>query len=91
MISGTLTPDGGTSWQDWKLEERRSDNYTFTSLKELIRFFSNWLPPEEIEDIIAACKENFFERKGYSASETKLQLVKKCEYRLVRLLKSLPQ
>ncbi len=91
MQDKVSTPTGGTSWEDWKLEERRSSNYTFTSMKELRRFFSNWLPIEEIDEIIGTAKVGFLERKGCSSEETKLQLVKKCEYKFVRLLKSRPE
>ena len=72
----------------YKLDERRTDRYTFTSLKALNRYFSAWLPEEEIEDLVNEAKGGFKTRNGCSDEETRLQFLKKCEYNLVRLLRS---
>lgn len=72
----------------YPLDERRSSRYTFTSRKVLVRYFSSWLPEEEIEEIVEKAKTDFVTRQGYSEEETRLQFLKKCEYSLVRLLRS---
>ena len=56
-------------------------------MKGLTRYFSNWIEEEEIEEVIGQAKEGFLIRAGTSNEETKLQLIKKCEYVLVRLLR----
>ena len=53
----------------YELDERRTDRYTFTTMKGLIRYFSSWLDAETSND------------------ENRLQLIKKCEYILVRKLR----
>ncbi|MBW8889137.1 MAG: hypothetical protein JF616_15390 [Fibrobacteres bacterium] len=75
----------------YQLDERRTDNYTFTNLKGLIRYFSSWLEDEEIDEVIENSKVGFQVRTGCSAEETKLQMIKKCEYALVRILRRGPR
>jgi hypothetical protein len=75
----------------YQLDERRTDNYTFTHLKGLIRYFSSWLDGEEIQEVIENSKIGFTVRAGCDAEETKLQMIKKCEYALVRILRRGPR
>ena len=75
------------NFHGYKLDDRRSDNYTFTSIKGLSRYFSSWLDDEEIESVIEVAKVGFLLRAGTSNQETKLQFIKKCEYALVRILR----
>lgn len=73
---------------DYPLDERRTNRYTFTSVKALSRYFSAWLAKEEIEAMVDEAKIGFKNRHGCSDDETRLQFLKKCEYSLVRLLRS---
>ena len=75
----------------YELDERRTDNYTFTNLKGLIRYFSSWLEDEEIDEVIEKSKTGFTVRTGCSTEETKMQMIKKCEYALVRILRRGPR
>jgi len=75
----------------YQLDERRTDNYTFTNLKGLVRYFSSWLEDEEIEEVIENSKIGFKVRRGCGPEETKLQMIKKCEYALVRILRRGPR
>jgi len=75
----------------YRLDERRTDNYTFTNIKGLVRYFSSWLEDEEIEEVIENSKIGFKVRKGSTPEETKLQMIKKCEYALVRILRRGPR
>ena len=75
----------------YHLDERRTDNYTFTNLKGLIRYFSTWLETEDIEQVIEDSKVGFVVRSGCGPEETKLQMIKKCEYALVRILRKGPR
>jgi hypothetical protein len=70
------------------VEERRTDRYTFTSRKALNRYFSAWMEEEEIEEVVEAAKIGFIVRKGCDEELTRLQFLKKCEYALVRLIRS---
>ena len=88
------TPDfKGNSGQfnAYQLDERRTDNYTFTSMKGLVRYFSSWLEEEDIEEVIENSKVGFRPRTGCDNDETKLQMIKKCEYALVRILRRGPR
>lgn len=76
---------------EYRLDERRTDNYTFTSMKGLVRYFTTWLEKEEISEVIENAKIGFTVRKGCGADETKLQMIKKCEYALVRILRQGPR
>ena len=75
----------------YQLDERRTSNYTFTNLKGLIRYFSTWLEEEEIDEVIEKSKQGFVVRTGCSSEETKLQMIKKVEYALVRILRKGPR
>lgn len=75
----------------YKLDERRTDNYTFTQMKGLVRYFSTWLEKEDIEQVIEDSKVGFVVRAGATPEETKLQMIKKCEYALVRILRRGPR
>jgi hypothetical protein len=75
----------------YQLDERRTDNYTFTNLKGLVRYFSTWLDEEDIDEVIENSKVGFVVRAGSSNEATKLQLIKKCEYALVRILRKGPR
>ena len=75
----------------YQLDERRTDNYTFTNMKGLTRYFSSWLEEEDIDEVIRNSKVGFTTRTGCDNEETKLQLIKKCEYTLVRILRSGPR
>ena len=72
----------------YALDERRTNRYTFTSLKALRGYFGAWLAEDEIEDLVENAKIGFTHRAGCSEEETRLQFLKKCEYKLVRLLRS---
>ena len=73
---------------DYRLDERRTDRYTFTTLKALVKYFMAWLPKELIKEKVELAKQGFVPRAGISEEETRLQFLKKCEYMLVRLLRS---
>ena len=75
----------------YQLDERRTDNYTFTNMKGLVRYFSTWLDEEDIEEVIESSKSGFTVRTGCDNSDTKLQMIKKCEYALVRILRRGPR
>ncbi|MDB5106834.1 MAG: hypothetical protein JWP91_4523 [Fibrobacteres bacterium] len=75
----------------YRLDERRTDNYTFTNLKGLARYFSTWLDDEDIDEVIRNSKVGFTTRTGCDSEETKLQLIKKVEYSLVRILRNGPR
>jgi hypothetical protein len=75
----------------YQLDERRTDNYTFTNMKGLVRYFSTWLDEEEIDEVIRASKVGFTVRAGCDSEMTKLQMIKKCEYALVRILRRGPR
>lgn len=75
----------------YQLDERRTDNYTFTNLKGLVRYFSNWLEEEDIDEVVKNSKQGFTVRIGCDNEVTKLQLLKKCEYALVRILRKGPR
>jgi hypothetical protein len=72
----------------YPLDERRTSRYTFTTLKALKGYFRAWLAEEEIEELVENAKIGFTQRAGCSDEETRLQFLKKCEYKLVRLLRS---
>lgn len=72
----------------YALDERRTNRYTFTSMKALQSYFMTWLPEEEIAQMVENAKSGFVVRQGSSSEETRLQFLKKCEYLLVRELRS---
>lgn len=75
----------------YQLDERRTDSYTFTNMKGLVRYFSTWLDEEDIDEVIENSKVGFTVRTNCDNNETKLQLIKKCEYALVRILRKGPR
>lgn len=81
------SPGRAGDFSGYRLDERRTDNYTFTNLKGLIRYFSTWLEKDEIDEVIESAKVGFIQRSGCGPDETKLQMIKKCEYALVRILR----
>lgn len=87
MGASSQSPDSSGNFRGYQLDERRTDNYTFTNLKGLIRYFSSWLEEEEIDAVIENSKTGFKIRAGCGPEETKLQMIKKCEYALVRILR----
>lgn len=72
----------------YALDERRTNRYTFTSKKALIRYFSTWLSTEEIDGLVEDAKSGFTVRLGCNEEESRLQFLKKCEYSAVRLLRA---
>lgn len=89
MDASSRNPSG--NFGAYPLDERRTDNYTFTNLKGLIRYFSSWLDEEEIDEVIEQSKSGFKVRSGCGPEETRLQMIKKCEYALVRILRRGPR
>jgi hypothetical protein len=76
-----------SSFQGYALDERRTERYTFTSMKALMRYFSSWMDQEDIQEVIDGSKTGFTIRGGCDKQETGLQMIKKCEYALVRMLR----
>jgi hypothetical protein len=85
MVASSQSDPG--AFGAYQLDERRTDNYTFTNMKGLVRYFSTWLDEEDIDEVIQASKSGFTIRTGSGKEETKLQMIKKCEYALVRILR----
>jgi hypothetical protein len=86
MLSKSEKPSAPTA-TDYVLDERRTHHYSFISMQALQRYFSAWLPDEEIKDRVERARTGFVQRAGCSAEETRLQFLKKCEYSLVRTLR----
>lgn len=80
-------PESRPPLEGYALDDRRTDRYTFMSMKALIRYFSSWMEEEEIQDVIDESKPGFKLRTGSDKKETALQMIKKVEYALVRLLR----
>jgi hypothetical protein len=72
----------------YALDERRTNRYTFTSMKALQGYFSTWLAEEDIRQVVEDARIGFVVRRGASQEETRLQFLKKCEYSMVRMLRS---
>ena len=89
LYSRSESPSG--RFGAYQLDERRTNNYTFTNLKGLIRYFSTWLEKDEIDEVIEDSKQGFIVRAGCTQEETKLQMIKKVEYALVRILRKGPR
>jgi hypothetical protein len=66
-------------------EDRRIDNYTFTTERDLVAFFRQSLPDRLIRRTIKSIKDDFVRRSLSTQREGKLQYLKKCEIELVRL------
>ena len=69
-------------------DEKRSFNYTFTKMKDLINFFKAHFAEDEIKAKIAELKKGFVVRPQLSKKTNRLQFIKKCEWALSRELKS---
>jgi hypothetical protein len=91
MDASTHARSQSPAFGAYRLDERRTDNYTFVSMKGLVRYFTTWLDEEEIADVIENSKAGFVVRSGCDTEETKLQMIKKCEYALVRILRKGPR
>ncbi|MDB5104845.1 MAG: hypothetical protein JWP91_2534 [Fibrobacteres bacterium] len=63
--------------------------FAFTTLEGLVAHFSQWLPPQYVNNLIETEKEIFVVRKECSLQETRLQFLKKCENALQRTLSEL--
>jgi hypothetical protein len=66
------------------MQERRAGTFTFTTEKDLIKFFRDALPRTVVSETIARVKLNFVPRKGATAEDASMQLLKKCEIELVQ-------
>lgn len=91
MEASPQPEDPSAAFGAYQLDERRTDSYTFTNMKGLVRYFSSWLEEEDIDEVIKNSKVGFQVRTGSDSDETKLQLIKKCEYALVRILRRGPR
>lgn len=66
--------------------DRRSQQYGFSSLESLMDFFSRWIPPTEIRDLVEKSESQFRPRQDSSEAETELQKIQKAEFAIVRRL-----
>lgn len=66
--------------------DRRSQKYGFESVDSMTVFFSKWIPPEEIQDLVEKAETQFRPRKDSSEQETQLQKIQKAEFAIVRRL-----
>ena len=69
------------------MENNRTDLYTFKSKKELEDFFSPLFPLSEIRRIYKNESKIFTKRKGNTRYLNRIQLLKKVEWKLSRVLK----
>jgi hypothetical protein len=69
------------------MNEKRQNRYVFTSISDLIAFFSDTVPKKEILAVIRRARDTFKKRPNLPAASRKLQLIKKCEWELVRIAK----
>jgi hypothetical protein len=66
--------------------DRRSQKYGFESVDSMAVFFSKWIPPAEIQDLVEKAETQFQPRKDSSEQETRLQKIQKAEFAIVRRL-----
>ncbi len=66
--------------------DRRSRKYGFESVDSMTVFFSKWIPPAEIHDLVQLSETQFLPRKDSSEQETRLQKIQKAEFAIVRRL-----
>jgi hypothetical protein len=66
--------------------DRRSQDYGFESVDSMAVFFSKWIPPDEIQDLVEKAETQFRPRKDSSEQETRLQKIQKAEFSIVRRL-----
>lgn len=59
--------------------ERRTEAYAFSSLKELMVHYSDFLPMGRIEQSIRECAVRFSARREASRGEERLQFIARCE------------
>ncbi len=67
--------------------DNRSQIYAFSKLSELKKYFGQFYPIDEINDVIENSKVNFKIRKNTSKKETQLQFIRKCEVALMTKLR----
>jgi hypothetical protein len=65
--------------------DRRKCNYVFTSLNDIIYYFSDTISRKTIRETIQTTKNKFIKRSNVSRIENKLQFLKKCEIELVKI------
>jgi hypothetical protein len=66
--------------------ERRSQDYGFQTIGSMRDFFSRWIPPEELDELVQETEARFRTRKDSSEEETLLQRIQKAEFAIVRRL-----
>ena len=66
--------------------DRRNQQYGFESVDSMTTFFSRWIPPREIYDLVERAETHFMPRKNCSVEETQLQKIQKAEFAIVRRL-----
>lgn len=66
---------------------KRTDFYVFETERDLIRFFSQFIPEKEIKNTLREQKRIFVNRTGESKRENRIDFYKKCEFALSRLIK----
>ncbi len=71
------------------MDNKRQNQYAFTSQRDLIAFFADTLQKKTIKETIRNTKKKFKIRSDVSRELNRLQLLKKCEWELVRLSKEL--
>lgn len=69
--------------------DRRQSNYVFTSLTDLIYYFSDTISRKDIKETIRRIKKKFIKRSNISHIQNKLQFLKKCEIELVKISKDI--
>ena len=67
--------------------ERRRNRYVFTTWEALYGHFSPHLPREAMLPAVRSAIAEFVSRAACGPAETQLQMVRKCELRLKRLLR----
>ena len=67
--------------------DKRNNLYVFSNLRDLKKYFRQYMPAPEVEKIISTASQGFVTREGASRKETELQFIKKCEYIMVRKLR----
>lgn len=59
--------------------ERRSEAHNFRSLRELMTYYSDFLPMGKIEQSIRECALFFTARRDASRDQERLQFISRCE------------
>jgi hypothetical protein len=67
--------------------DRRQNNYVFTSINDIIYYFSDTISRKTIKETIRTTKNKFIKRSNVSRIQNKLQFLKKCEIELVKISK----